>query len=238
VKPQIFTPGAIHPEADYERLIELSVKLGIPVSVGRLKLESRDSSGGIIQVHNDRLRTWNRNFWNSVMRMWACMASNVLTSSTTFAAGYLSLKTVGGVVNNANNGAYQNYTYDAINMASTTTTAGIVVGTSSAAENFEGSALGTLIAAGTGAGQMSYQTPIFQQPTYNAGTKTWTQTLVRVMNNNSGGTIVVAEAGIYVWDSGAPGAYMIERSLLSSPVSVLTGGQLTVTYTFTLTFPA
>ncbi|MBL8484123.1 MAG: hypothetical protein JNJ60_18140 [Rhodocyclaceae bacterium] len=111
-------------------------------------------------------------------------------------------------------------------------------GTGTTAESFEHFALAALVAQGTSSGQLSYQATVNGGQSYNAGTKVWTSTLARILNNNSGGTIVVAETGIYANQANGATNHMIERSLLGATVSVLNTGQLTVTYTMTLTFPA
>jgi hypothetical protein len=67
---------------------------------------------------------------------------------------------------------------------------------------------------------------------YTSATKTWVATLIRVFNNNSGASIVVAEAGLL-----GSGSTLLSRDVLGSTVTVANGGQLTVTYTISRAFP-
>jgi hypothetical protein len=122
------------------------------------------------------------------------------------------------------------------------------VGTGTTAESFEHVALVTPVAHGNGAGQLSYTAQSATSVSYNAGTRVWTATYARILNNNSGGSITVAETGIYGVNTSNTGnlsngaastnPYMLCRDLLGATVAVANAGQLTVTYTITLTFPA
>jgi hypothetical protein len=76
---------------------------------------------------------------------------------------------------------------------------------------------------------------------YTSGTKTWENTIIRIFNNNSGGVIVIKEAGLYwsgyLFDTSI-GYHMHERSVLSPTVAVANGAQLTVTYAISMDFSA
>jgi len=235
----VFQPGTVKPEADYLELERLGAKLGIPVPMMFVTLEARDKNGNLTGRYHDRSRTYNRNFWNSVFSFITATA----TSSGTFGAGVLSIKDTGGTTRTVNgDGGYAvGCGFLHLSAAIGDATIGNVVGTGSTAESFENNALVTKVAHGTGSGQISYGGQGSPVPSYNAGTKVWTTLQSRFFNNNSGGTIVIAETGMYpniTYGSNAQSPTMIERSLLGATVSVLNGGQLTVTYTITLTFPA
>jgi hypothetical protein len=159
-----------------------------------------------------------------------------LSSDSTFGAGHLTNKTTAGTVINVNVTNF--FTFPAVYAPVSNAASGIVCGTGTAAESFEDVALGAAIANGTGAGQFSYQAMSLNAPSYNGGTLKWTWTISRIMNNNSGGTIVVGETGIYGYAQNLVNVHMIMRDLLSPTQSVLNGGQCTVTYTMELTFPA
>jgi hypothetical protein len=238
----LFIPGVAKPEADYLELERLGAKLGIPVPMMYITVQATNPDGSPGEHYEGRSRTFNRNFWNATL-----LNSSNYVSAATFGSGFLGLKDTGGTVRGIG--------YIAISspLNSVTTglflcanisidTAGIVVGTGSTAESFENNTLVTKIAHGNGSGQLSYTASTATGAAYTAGSKLWTMTLARIFNNNSGGTIVVAETGIYaVFTYGlnaSSAAFMIERSLLGATVSVLNAGQLTVTYTITLTFPA
>ena len=242
----IFQPGTVKPEEDYLEMERLGSALGIPVPMVHVSVEVRQPDGSVETV-TDRSRTFNRNFWNWLLKSFGCMPGQIpaslFSSDASFGAGHITNKTTGGSVINADAAYTSNpghYNMDLITSATIgVDTIGIVVGTGSAAEDFENYMLGTKIAHGTSSGQMTYNAAAFNQPAYNAGTKVWTSTISRVFNNNSGGTISVAETGMYPIHNGAGATkFMTCRDLLSSPISVFNGGQLTVTYTLTLTFPA
>ncbi len=240
--PEIFVPGTVKPEADYEEFSRLGAKLGLPCPQAFVGLESRAADGTLHQEFNDRSRTLNRNYWNWLYKQFGGFINSAasfptsiaMASDTVFGAGHLTNKdTSAGVTNtNVTNFLYPPAVHAIIGQANI----GIVVGTGTTAESFEGVALDTKVANGVGAGQLSYIAATLAAPSYNAGTLTWTWVHTRIFNNNSGGTIVVAETGIY--GDAVFGTYMIMRDKLGATVSVLNGGQLTVTYTFTLVFPA
>lgn len=242
IVPPTFQPGTVKPESDYEEFSRLGAKLGLPCPQAFIRLESRAQDGSLVDLYDDRSRTLNRNYWNWLFKCFAVMnGGGVLTSDTTYSAGHLTNKNTGGTIQNANSAAGSapgQFSPVCVSVATAGTQKGIVVGTGTATESFEDVALGTIIAHGSSAGQLSYSAATFQQPSYNAGTLTWTTQMIRVFNNNSGGTIVVGETGIYGDFNGATQVYMIMRDKLSPTVSVLNAGQLTVTYTFTLVFPA
>jgi len=109
-------------------------------------------------------------------------------------------------------------------------TEGIVVGTDGSAPDISDYRLGAVIAHGTGAGQMEYQAQTFAwigivgiQCSFE---------MRRTMVNNSGGTINVAECGLYTefFRTGSP----MQRDCCSAhdliSQSVPDGGSITVTY--------
>jgi hypothetical protein len=239
-----FIPGTVKPESDYEEFSRLGAKLGLPCPQAHITLESFDASGDLVDRYHDRSRTLNRNYWNWLFKAFGGFIASptspslslAMASNTTFGAGHLTNKTTAAAVTNTN---VTNFNPPPSVIAGIgVATAGIVVGTGTAAEAFDDAALGAAVANGTGAGQMSYQAMALAAPSYNAGTLTWTWVTTRIMNNNSGGTIVVGETGIYGYQSITGASYMIMRDKLGATVSVLSGGQVTCTYTMSLTFPA
>ncbi len=234
----IFMPGTVKPEADYEELNRLACKLGIPVPMMQVSFVATDEKGNETGRFEDRSRTTNRNFWNNLFNSYAAAPSG----TATFGAGFLTLKNTAAALVNPNadtNGSGatnpRNFVFGS-GIGTLGTAQGLVVGTGTAAESFEDYALGALIAHGNGAGQLAHSAQNATTLSYNSGSKTWTATLARIFNNNSGGTIVVGECGIY----GVMNAqvYMFCRDKLGATVSVLNTGQGTLTYTSTLTFPA
>jgi hypothetical protein len=238
-----FVPGTIHPEEDYLEIERLGVKLGIPVPMLHIKVEAINPDGSPGQVYKDRSRTYNRNFWNIIF----CNASQAPAGAATFGAGFLAVKTTGAAIKNSSFdlvlGALSPVGVQGFGSTAATAgvdTSGIVVGTGVIAESFEHITLNTQTLNGVTAGKISYANQSVTAVSYDAGTKTWTATLVRIFNNNSGGTITIAEVGIYgsLYIVNNNNSLMFCRDLLGASVAVLNGGQLTVTYTMTLTFPA
>lgn len=240
-----FRPGTEKPEEEYELFSKLGARLGLPCPQAFVTLEARSPDGELLDRNHQRSRTLNRNYWNFLFAEMAAQfgsatgnTSSVFTSgavwSATFGAGALTVKTIA-----AASLAPADTRLSAGQASAGSTATGIVVGTGTTAESFEGSALATICANGTAANQFSYAAQSAQAPTYNSGTKTWTILHTRVLNNNGTGSIVVTETGMYGgYNASGQVSIMTSRDLLASSSTVLAGGQLTVTYTFTLTFPA
>jgi hypothetical protein len=200
-----------------------------PVTWIDLKVESSD--GHIVHEHREKANSWLRNFYNF---MAALLLPSSAISTGTYGAGCLRLKTMTGMIVDIS--AYGgNALFSSVGSAGSTSH-GILVGTGTNDENFEDSTLQTLIDHGTGTGQLSYQAGELGVPSYDDGTKKWTQTITRIFNNNSSGAITVAETGIRA--SANYYSVVIERNKLSTPVEVPVAYKLTVTYTTEITFPA
>ena len=117
---------------------------------------------------------------------------------------------------------------------------GIVVGSGATAESFEDYALATVIAHGSGAGQLAYQAGEAPAKSWTAGTRVYQVQHVRYFNNNSGGVVTVREIGL-VCGRLSLGTYqstMVSRDVLASAIDVADAGQLKVTYTFEITYPS
>jgi hypothetical protein len=110
---------------------------------------------------------------------------------------------------------------------------GIVVGSSNQAESINDFKLISIINHGTGAGQLSYQA--MQNPTvsWNSQTKRFSANYTRYFSNQSGGTITVAEVGIYTYytHGSTDFTFCIIRDVLSQSVSIPNGYDLKVEYT-------
>jgi hypothetical protein len=115
-----------------------------------------------------------------------------------------------------------------VNGSAGTDTQGIVVGTGNTAVTSSDYKLQTIIAHGTGSGQLQYAVQVFNTPTTDA---TGTQfVLTRTFTNGSGAQIDVYETGIYALNSAS--TFCIARDVLPAVVHVPAGQALTVTYTF------
>lgn len=110
---------------------------------------------------------------------------------------------------------------------------GIVAGTGTNAVTMTDYALQTLIAHGTGAGQLSYGAVTFTGPTTSGKTRYFE--FQRALTNNSGGTITVNEIGVYVYPTSTAYYYMYLRDVLGSGVVVNNGQVLTIKYRVSVT---
>ncbi len=229
-------------ESRYEEVRRLGQELHLPIPETFWELEVRDRDGMIIQRLRQRSHSWVRNAYNHMFSQLAGKNGN----NTTFGAGYLNVKDTSGTVRYATSpvgqssadidGTSYGYRGPAGN-----DTWGIQVGSGTNPESFEDYMLQTKIANGVGAGQLSY---IEQDPhviTYDPGTKVLINTQVRYFNNNSGGAVNVNEVALVVnqpQGGAVYGKWMQSRDKLASTVTVPSTGQLKVTYTIQLAYPA
>ena len=230
-----------HEEARYNELRRLGRELHIPIPEAFWELEVRDKHGKVIQSLRQRSHSWVRNAYNQLFCQLAAKDAN----DTTFGPGKLSGKQTNGTVR----GVAYPFGYGESNSVDGTgyglrapagiDTKGIVVGSGTNAESLEDYALQTQIANGTGAGQLSYIASEPHSITYDAGTKVLKDTLIRFFNNNSGGGVNVNEVGIVAYLQGQFNQnYMMSRDKLAATVTVPNTGQMKVTYTVQLTYPA
>jgi len=222
----------------YARLQKVGSLLQIPTTLAVLQIQVKNPNQeerGILKISDSWVR--NQYVWQQ-----QCMAL-VNYISGTFGSGLFSVKDTSNAIKSSYasifNGSPETASgyYAAANDASN----GIVIGTGTTAESLDSYALTTPIANGTGSGQMSFNacgvTKTWSSPT-------WTATWVRIINNNSSGTITVNECGLYleILHSISYGtiAYiniMTNRDKLSSGEAILDAGQLTVTYNIIITYP-
>lgn len=226
--PASVNQSQVRPESDYLELLRLGKKLGVPVPMVHITIEVV-KDGVVVSSHRQRSHTWNRNFWNANLIVFAGVAGVV----TNFGAGYISLKRTTAAVD-----AVPPLTF-ILNPAGIINNSvyGIQVGSGVGAESFDGFVLSTLIAHGTAAGQLSYAAASSLVQSYVAGTKTWTITLKRVFSNTSGGSVDVKETAITFIDAYNAKHYMLCRDLLNSTVPVPNNQTITVAYDITLAFP-
>lgn len=239
-------------ESKYRRFEKLGTELKMPVFRAFLGMEVRNGEGDIIHSHRQRSHSWNRNAYNFLFSQ---MNAYGLTGTNLFEAGAISLRwTNGNIYPNGSGWGFKLVAGwdEAINVnersASTgflsdpgVTTKGIILGTNAFPESFEGYVLGAEIPNGSGAGQMDYAQSDLHSLNYDAPTKTLTDTLIRYINNNSGAEIGINEVALYgrvKFSSAGTGSVMFSRDVLASTVTVPNTGQLKVTYTIQLAYPA
>jgi len=230
-------------EARYEQLRKLGQELHIPISETFWELEVKDRDGEVIQSLRQRSHSWVRNAYNHMFCQLAVKNGN----NSSFGPGYLNVKDTSGTVRYAtgpigNSSADIDGTSYGCRGPAGDDNWGIQVGSGTNPESFEDYMLQTRIANGVGAGHLSY---IEQDPhriTYDPGTRVLANAMVRYFNNNSGGDIDVNEVGLVMnqpqGGSTVYGKRLQARDKLASTVTVPNTGQLKVTYTIQLTYPA
>jgi len=231
-------------EALYGELKRLGQKLHIPTVETFWEFEIRNRNGEIVQQLKQRSHSWVRNAYNLIF---ATLAGKDLDDST-FGPGKLSLKDCGNAIRygDANTCCYVFQSSDGVSFGyrgpSGSHAYGILVGNGINPEDFESYYLHTVIANGTGLGQLSYVQGEPHSITWIAGTLTLKNDIVRYFNNNSGADVDVTEVALvlhgYIPSSSTQTNYMMARDLLDSTVTVPDTGQLKVTYTIQLTYPA
>lgn len=230
-------------EREYRKMEKLGGKLGIPIPGMHCRRQIFLDGKQTFDSGFNRSHTVDRNYYNFVF----CMANAKNLSDATFGTALLSLKDTDGAINFDIDDVIQYSFGDDLDSRSVnkgilatsgTDELGIVIGTNSGAEDFEGFALGTRIVNGSDGGEMDYSQSELHAIT-NA-TLTLKNTLIRDFNNNSPGSITVEEAGIYVGITRGTGSVfpcMITRDLTGGDV-VASAAQYRYTYESTLVYPS
>jgi len=231
-------------EHKYKKLKELGTELHIPIFEAFLKMEVFDKAGKLVHEHSQRSHSWVRNAYNLMF----CQLAAKAPSDSTFEAGKLSIKDTSGSTQygadkplmSCPSGADPDSAGYAYLAPAGEDDWGILVGSGTNAESFEDYALDTQITEGTGGGQISYIASQAHAITYTAGTKVLKNDLIRFFNNNTGSSRAVNEVALVVF--GAIYSYghkwVQSRDHLASTVTVPDTGQLKVTYTIQITYPA
>lgn len=216
-------------------------KLGV-MSLPRLHVGMLVEKDGIVLTNQrEEGHSWTRNMWNAIFGVHTHCGG----SSATFGAGYISSKSTAGTVKGAT-GTPANFFYTKIITpdvdygfcySGVASGRGIVVGTDDTAFDIDDYKLGAPIDHGNSAGQLSYVG--MDKPSLDYTANVWTASLVRLFNNNSGDTVTVKEVGIIsrsVLFSNSVDFFLLARDVLVSPVDVVNGAQLTVTYEISMDF--
>jgi len=229
-------------EQKYQRLSELGRDLKVPSMGAFLTVEVFDDQGRPIYAHKQRSHSWNRNAYNWFL----CQVALVTRHNTFFGDGALTVRDISGTIHADYAGTIgwngrldTAFPYLA---AAGQTNQGILVGSGTSPEDFDGHALGSLIGNGTGAGTLTYQAGNKQTAVWNSSTDTFSIEWLRYFNNNSGGAIDVNEVALVgrlhcfassVWYQNV----MFCRDVLASTITVPDTGQLKVTYIIELAYP-
>ncbi|MEM2233819.1 MAG: hypothetical protein QXP81_09820 [Nitrososphaerota archaeon] len=176
-----------------------------------VKAESRDATGKIVAVVEKPANSFVEQF----LRIMWTQAGSVTGTIRNIAGAWISVDVF----------AYNFDTTAAIGNFSK----GIVVGSVPAPVTINQATLHGRIPHGSVApGQLLYQAVSWNAPTGNTGF--WQFQASRVFLNRSGQTATIAEVGIY--SAIRYGTVMLDRTVLSPPVVVPDGGQVTIVYTF------
>lgn len=240
-------------ERKYQRLAKLGKELGVPVPQCFIETEVTMPDGKVFR-NKTRSHSWKRNMYNFIF----CLVANKNPTDVTVGAGLLSFKSSAGAVIHGSMlpvpGCYYNSTPVFIsgdapgsgadagyNAEAAVDTYGILVGTSDTAETFDDCALITKVAHGNTSGKLAIQATNPHVVAYDSGSKTLSDTLSRFFNNNSGGDITIKEVAIYsiiVNGYNNTPSVLMSRDVLVTPVLVPNTGQLKVSYTNSLVYPA
>jgi len=205
-------------------------KLHLPSQgLATFSIELFDKKGNLKALYGDRSRSWVRNKYNLLVNQMLGVGGS--TSPWDFYGE-------GGLMNKVYSGGLVNLYYLTSYSSTTpfcspagTTTYGIQIGTSGAAESIEDYLLGSMIAHGTNAGEMEYGDTT-KATTWEAGVSKFKCSLIRHCVNNSGGSIGVNELGLmgyYNYTSSTRQLLQV-RDVLASTVNVAHEEQIRVTY--------
>lgn len=232
-------------EREIDELVDNCRRLHLPAPPRTYyTIESKDKDGAVVDTVRQRSKSWVRNFYNwQVTQQMTCTSDSM---GTTYGAGTLAVKNTSGSTL-----SYANYAIRCWNLfvgggytaSAGDVTAGIVIGTNAGAtaETFESHSLDTMVAEGTGAGQMSYGSTGVVVPVWDGTGKTMTYECTRHITNNSGSTIGINEIGLIAgylqYGTSHTTDLLVVRDVLASQVDVVHEGQITVTYTIVITYP-
>lgn len=123
-----------------------------------------------------------------------------------------------------------------VNASSSDDTRGILIGTGTTSVAVDDYTMETLIADGTGTGQLQYSAVSFGEPV-NTGTTQTSFIISRVFTNGSGAQIDVSEAGLVCFLAGNVGLdeFLILHDIIDPVFAVTDTSSLTLNYTFRTT---
>jgi len=186
------------------------------------KLKFHKENG--LYILNERIEKCNSYVENFSIWLFAQLASNARTAVDT---GGTSRTIAGGDVSTTLRLSMVPYTTGI-------TTGGILVGTGTNATTISSFAMQTLIAHGTGGGQLSYGEITFVGWT-TSGANSWYE-ISRTLTNSSGGNITVNEVGAVArMNATTTQHFLFERTILGTPETINNGVAKTFIYKFMVT---
>ena len=206
--------------AEFRRL---AAELGHPTMPDlHVGVKLTDKDGKVLEDRYEQGHSWTRNAW-CFFHNYMMDSSDIVAASnvgnTSYSKGNWSKRDTNG-----------NYQQNAINWGVGqlyANTGSLRVGTGGDSFTSEDFNLYGLIGDGIGAGQLGHLSATWTNVVLDAGTNTYSRTLTRVFNNNSTAAIVVREVGLFY------SSYLLTRDVLSSPINVPVGAQLTISVTVT-----
>ncbi len=230
-------------QALLRELVETQQALSMPIMPDlEIGLILRGPDGGLVMERVEPGHSWTRNAWNARLALhgqagswhdgvWGAGRLNARDWSWEATIGY----TAWSYYRHGEHSWGAGCTGQGFNNNEASHSYGIQVGSGNTAFSPNDHKLASLIAHGTGSGQMSYAAMAQSARVYNATTKRWTATHERDFTNNSGAEILVREVGL-VWGGWLFNqylyyrCYLFARDVLSGLVHVSNGYTLTVQY--------
>lgn len=186
-----------------------------------IDIKVQTPEGLILQNLSEEGHSWVRNFY---------MLYSMLMLDTTGGGGFYLQQTNGSGTSMIDN-TYSGYTsQDEYGYWHGVAGEGIILGTSNEPFHIADYALYGRVGHGNGANQL-YRQAISRSITYNNVIESIQTKFIRVFNNNSNGTIMVREVGLYGRFESK--VFLMSRDVLSVPITVPHGTLITVTYTLT-----
>ncbi len=248
MKGPIYTES---PESErrFQRMVQLGRELRTPVNENFIEIKvTMPGREEPIHWHKQRSHSWVRNAYNILIcDLMALAGSGAFGDGT----GTPLKNTAGGVISGTSlpclcKGTSWSNGEDPENPGSAylggigDPSFGIQFGIGTGAESFDSYALGGLCTEGITANKLNYIAMAAPSKTWVAETRTLTVVYSRFANNNSPGTISIAELGLVAKCAGPGNAAtltLMARDLLAIPIDVPASGQLLATYTLSVVFP-
>lgn len=229
-------------ERKYEKLRKEAQELHIPLLEAFWDFEVRDKNGKVIKQYHQRSHSWVRNAYNLLF----CGLGSVNAADAAFGAGKLNIKDLTGVIRS---GDYPICLYEGWNHFTLAigylanpgiVDRSILVGSGTNAEDFEDYVLQTMIAHGVADGELDYAGTTPYSISYDAPTKTLSVLWIRYFDNAGAVTVTVNEVGlaIYAYVAHVAKGWLHSRDKLATGITIPVAGQLRVTYTISLVYPA
>jgi hypothetical protein len=188
-----------------------------------VEFEVRDKDGKLLQKGKFPAKSWVGNIIRLLYVFWKAWSS---AGSGT----YTVYNTASGLLDTSNSTRF----FSVVSGASGSyggaapagdTSAGILLGTSDTPVTLAQYNLLSLIAHGTGSGQLSYGATVVEDLTIDT---TYYFRIIRTFTNNSGASITVREIGLFLKIC-SPG-FMFVRDVPTSPITIPNGSTLTLRY--------